>query len=160
MRITPEPFDPEAFAPFGECFALRDPSGERHDFAATMANGRSHAALNVSVGRSKPQTGPIKVTALEKHDASAQTFAPIVVGRWLAAVAPTAPDGGPDLARLRAFVLDETVGVCYRPNVWHHPFCCFDKPAEMLMLRWDDRSEADTTWFKLPADADIEIALP
>lgn len=160
MRIVPEPFDAAAFAPFGECFALRDPGGERHDFAAHMANGRSHATLNVSVGRAKPQTGPIKVTALEKHDLSAQTFAPIVVGRWLAAVAPALPDGQPDFKALRAFVLDETVGICYRPNVWHHPFACFDRPSEMMMLRWDDRSEADTTWAKIPAGLDIEIALP
>ena len=113
-----------------------------------------------SVSRSKPQTDPIKVVALERHDLSAQTFAPIVVGRWLAAVAPTAPDGGPDFERLEAFVLDETVGICYRPNIWHHPFACFDGPAEMLMLRWDDRTEADTTWAKVPAGLDIEIALP
>lgn len=160
MLIVPKPFDPAAFEPFGECFALRDMAGERHDFAAHMANGRSHATLNVSVSRSKPQTVPIKVQALERHDLSAQTFAPVVVGRWLAAVAPTAPDGGPDFERLEAFVLDETVGICYRPNVWHHPFACFDSPAEMLMLRWDDRTEADTTWAKVPAGLDVEIALP
>jgi len=160
MRIVPQRFDPEAFAPYGECFALRDERGETHPFAAAMANGRSHATLNVSITRARATTAPIKVTALEKHDASAQTFAPIVVGRWLSAVAPTLPDGGPDFSKLRAFVLDDAVGVCYRPNVWHHPFACFDGPAEMLMLRWDDRTEADTTWFKAPADADIEIALP
>jgi len=28
------------------------------------------------------------------------------------------------------------------------------------MLRWDDRTEADTTWAQAPADTDIEIALP
>ncbi len=160
MRITPKPFDPEAFAPFGECFALRDLKGDRHDFAAAMANGRSHATLNVSISRSQPKTAPIKVVALERHDQSAQAFAPIVVGRWLVAVAPNLPDGQPDFEKLQAFVLDETVGVCYRPNVWHHPFGCFDSPAEMLMLRWDDRTEADTTWAKAPAGADIEIALP
>ncbi len=160
MLITPKPFDPDAFAPYGECFALRDPGGERHDFAARMANGRSHAVLNVSVGRAKPQTGPIKVSALERHDFSAQTFAPIVVGRWMAAVAPNLPNGQPNFEKLEAYVLDETIGICYRPNVWHHPFACFDKPAEMLMLRWDDRSEADTTWAKAPAGVDVEIALP
>lgn len=160
MRIVAKPFDPDAFAPFGECFALRDPDGERHDFAAAMTNGRSHATLNVSVSRSKPQAGPIKVTALERHDLSAQAFAPIAVGRWLAAVAPNLPDGGPDFDRLQAFVLDETVGICYRPNVWHHPFACFDRPAEMLMLRWDDRTEADTTWADAPAGAEIEIVPP
>ena len=34
------------------------------------------------------------------------------------------------------------------------------KPAEMLMLRWDDRTEADTTWAQAPAGVDVEIALP
>ena len=160
MRIIPKPFDPAAFAPFGECFALRDPSGERHDFAATMANGRSHATLNVSIGRAKPKTAPIKVAALEKHDASAQVFAPIVVSRWLAAVAPMLADGQPDFAKLRAFVIDDRIGICYRPNVWHHPFACFDSTSEMMMLRWDDRTEADTTWANAPVDLDIEIALP
>lgn len=160
IKLTPKPFDPEAFAPFGECFALRAPSGERHDFAASVTNGRSHARLNVSVSRSKPQLGPIKVTALERHDLSAQTFVPVVANRWLAAVAPNDAAGGPDFERLQAFVLDETVGICYRANVWHHPFACFDGPAEMLMLRWDDRTEADTTWAKVPAGLEIEIAAP
>ena len=160
MLIVPKPFDPAAFEPYGECFALRDLAGERHDFAAHMANGRSHATLNVSVSRSQPQTGPIKVAALERHDLSAQTFAPIVVGRWMAAVAPTTSDGGPDFERLEAYVLDETIGICYRPNVWHHPFACFDGPAEMLMLRWDDRSEADTTWAHAPDGVSVTIALP
>ena len=153
-------FDAEAFAPFGECFALRDPKGERHDFAAHMANGRSHATLNVSVGRAEPASAPIAVKALERHDLSAQTFVPVVVSRWMVAVAPDLPDGQPDFAKLQAFILDETVGVCYRPNVWHHPFACFDAPAEMLMLRWDDRSEVDTTWAHAPAGLDLSIALP
>lgn len=160
MLIRPEPFDPDAFAPFGECFQMREAGGETHPFAATMANGRSHATLNVSVSRAKPQSKPIPVLALERHDASAQTFAPIVVGRWLAAVAPDLPDGSPDFGRLRAFVLDETIGICYRPMVWHHPYACFDRPAEMMMLRWDDRTAADTTWAKAPVDLKIEIALP
>ena len=160
MLIQPRPFDAEAFAPYGESFALRDLNGDRNDFAATMANGRSHAALNVSVSRAKPQLAAIKVVALERHDASAQTFAPILVGRWLAAVAPDLPNGQPDFARLEAFVLDDKTGICYRPNVWHHPFACFDQPAEMLMLRWDDKTDADTTWAKAPAGANIEIALP
>lgn len=160
FTLAARPFDADAFAPYGECFALRDPKGERHDFAAHMANGRSHAALNVSVGRSPPKTGPIKVTALERHDLSAQTFAPILVSRWMAAVAPDLPDGQPDFEKLQAFILDETVGVCYRPNVWHHPFVCFDAPAEMLMLRWDDRTEADTTWANAPDGVDVEIVIP
>ncbi|MGZ0187646.1 MAG: ureidoglycolate lyase [Alphaproteobacteria bacterium] len=160
MKIIAKPFDAVAFEPFGECFALRDENGERHDFAAHMANGRSHATLNVSIGRAKPVTGPIKVAALERHDQSAQTFAPIVVGRWLAAVAPTLPNGQPDFEKLQAFVMDETVGICYRPNVWHHPFACFDQAAEMLMLRWDDRTEADTSWAKTPEGVNVEIVLP
>ena len=160
MLIVPKPFDPEAFAPYGECFALRDLNGDRHDFAATVATGRSHAALNVSISRSKPATGPIKVPALERHDRSSQAFAPIVVGRWLVAVCPDLPYGSPDFEGLQAYVLDEAVGICYRPNVWHHPFTCFDQPAEMLMIRWDDRTDADTTWAKSPPGVDIEIALP
>jgi len=157
MRVKAVPFDAEAFAPFGECFALRDPGGERHDFAAMVSNGRSHANLNVSVGRSKPTPGPIRVEALERHDFSAQVFAPIIVSRWMAAVAPNRPDGGPDFEKLKAFILDETVGICYRANVWHHPYACFDAPAEMLMLRWDDRTEADTTWAKVPEGFTLEI---
>ena len=159
-RVVPEPFDADAFAPYGECFALRDLDGDRHEFAANMFNGRAHAELNVSVSRAKPQTADFAVPALERHDASAQTFAPIACGRWMVAVAPTLADGGPDFENLRAFIMDETVGVCYAPNVWHHPFVCFDQPAEMLMLRWDDRTEADTTWAQTPAGVDVEIALP
>ena len=160
ITVEAKPFDADAFAPFGECFALRDPGGDGHEFAAHMANGRSHATLNVAVSRAKPSPLSIKVAALERHDASAQTFAPVNVSRWMVAVAPNLSDGQPDFANLRAFIMDETVGVCYRPNVWHHPFACFDAPAEMMMLRWDDRTEADTTWAKAPADMDVTINVP
>lgn len=161
MRVVAEPFDATAFAPYGDCFALRDVDGDTHAFAATVSNGRSHAKLNVAISRAKPTTTTtIKVTALEKHDLSAQVFVPVAVGRWLVAVAPKTADGQPDFEKLRAFVMDESIGVCYRPDVWHHPFACFDRAAEMLMLRWDDRTEADTTWAKAPADVEVEIALP
>ena len=160
MLIRPEPFDIEAFAPYGECFALRDLEGDRHDFAAQLTNGRSHARLNVSISRSKPQTSAIRVAALERHDHSAQAFAPIVVSRWLVAIAPNTTEGGPDFSQLRAFVMDENLGICYRPNVWHHPFACFDTPAEMLMLRWDDQTESDTTWAKTPSGSEVQISLP
>lgn len=160
MRLVPVPLTAEAFAPFGRVFDLRDTALPNRDFVASVDNRRVEARLNVAVSRTKPTALPQRVVALERHEHSSQLFVPMVAARWLVVVAPSSPIGDPIHCEMRAFVADTTKGVCYAPCIWHHPFVCLDAPAEMLMLRWDDGTDADTTWHRVPGAMEIELRAP
>jgi ureidoglycolate lyase len=160
MRLVPVSLTADAFAPFGRVFELRDTALANQSFVASVENRRSHARLNVAVSRTRPTTLPQRVVALERHEHSSQLFVPMVASRWLVVVAPSNPMGDPIHCEMRAFVADMSKGVCYAPDVWHHPFVCLDAPAEMLMLRWDDDTAADTTWHRVPGAMEIELRAP
>ena len=66
-----------------------------------------------------------------------------VVARYLVCVAPTLPDGGPDLSGLRAFLCGPGQGVAYAPGTWHHPMVALDAPGEFTMLAWEDGTALD-----------------
>jgi ureidoglycolate lyase len=70
------------------------------------------------------------------------------ISRFLVLVCPTDPAGDPDLARMMAFVGARDQGICYRPDVWHHPFGVLDAPSQCTVLRFDMRNEEDTVWFE------------
>lgn len=146
-EICVEPLTAEAFASYGEVIAL-GPLGRAHStrYAADVENRRPAARLNVSISQQVPSVLPLVVKAMEKHPHSAQTFVPTKIARYLVLVAPTAADGGPDLAGLRAFVAGPEQGINYRPDIWHHPFTVLDGPAECVVLRYDMDDEEDTIW--------------
>ena len=58
-------------------------------------------------------------------------------------------DGTPDFGTLAAFVGDGTAGINYHLGTWHHPMRVIEQAGAFVMLRWDDRSQADTTWYRL-----------
>lgn len=91
----------------------------------------------VVVLRSKPvPIVDLKISRLERHPYSAQTFLPIVAGRWLVLAVPSRGDGSPDCARTAAFLAGPEDGICIRPNIWHAALTVFDRPAEMAMMMW------------------------
>ena len=47
---------------------------------------------------------------MERHEFSSQTFVPVDVVRWLIVVAPHATQGGPDMAKARAFIANGQQG--------------------------------------------------
>ena len=86
---------------------------------------------------------PLTLAVLERHPYSTQAFLPLICTRFLVCVAPTLPDGEPDLSGLRAFVCGPGQGINYRPGVWHHGIVALDAPAEFAMLAWEDGSSGD-----------------
>ena len=56
---------------------------------------------------------------------------------------PTAPDGGPDVSGLRAFVCGPGQGISYGVGVWHHPIIALDDDADFVMLAWEDGTALD-----------------
>ncbi|NKB56519.1 MAG: DUF1932 domain-containing protein [Alphaproteobacteria bacterium] len=148
--LVAQPLTADAFAPFGDVIAIgQGEPGTRDAFAAAMDNKRSDAQLNVSVSRAKETPVPLQVKWMERHPYSGQTFVPLDISRYLMLVAPSTPNGAPNLGKLQAFIAGPDQGINYRAGVWHHPFTALDRPSECLVLRFDDGSEADTEWFEV-----------
>jgi ureidoglycolate lyase len=147
----------EAFAPFGQVVATGVTRGAsanqgtatRYDFAAQLESTRATAKPNLAVFQSVKKTLPFKVKLLERHPSSTQAFLPMVCARFLVCVAPTLPDGRPDVANLRAFVCGPGEGINYRRDVWHHPIIAIDADAQFSMLAWEDGTAGDCVEYVL-----------
>lgn len=156
--LRTEPLTAQAFAPFGQ--VLQTPqSGDRNmnqgtavrlDRCAALVSTRSDCPPNLAMVRSLPQAMPLKMRLLERHPCSSQAFIPLQCSRYLVIVAPTAADGRPDWAGLRAFVATAGQGINYAAGTWHHPFTALDTPADLAMLAWEDGSSRDCEEVPLP----------
>lgn len=151
-RVLPAvPLTAAEFAPFGRVVSAGLQPGSsanqgtavRFDFCAELTSTREGARPNLAVFRSVAKALPFDVVLLERHPCSTQVFIPMVVSRYLVCVAPTLPDGGPDVAGLRAFVCAPGQGVAYAPGTWHHPMVALDSPGEFAMLAWEDGGPND-----------------
>ena len=145
------PLTADAFLPFGRVVSAGLQPGSsanqgtavRFDFCADLQTTRPGAKANLAVFRSVAKTLPHDVLLLERHPCSTQVFLPMVVQRYLVCVAPTRPDGEPDLVGLAAFVCLPGQGVAYAPGTWHHPMVALDAPGEFAMLAWEDGTPLD-----------------
>ncbi len=143
MELKAEPLTAAAFAPFGEVLAAPNESG-RNYFDASLGNARPGARPSLSyVNRGAAATLPLEAKLLERHEFSSQTFVPFDVGRWLIVVAPHAPQGGPDVAKARAFIAGPDQGVTYRVNTWHHGLTVLDRPGRFAVFMWRDGGSGD-----------------
>lgn len=149
--VRAEPLTPEAFAPFGQVIsaglgdgvAANQGTAVRFNWAAELVNERPGARANLAVFRSTPKELPFQIRLLERHSGSSQLFVPMSCDRFLVAVCPADGAGEPELSGLRAFVCGPGQGVNYSPNIWHHPILALNRPAEFVMLAWEDGTPAD-----------------
>src|SRR4051812_41367115 len=149
MEFTTERLTAEAFAPFGEVIAVPERPG-RHYYSAALGSARAGAQPSLSMTMRAPAAGlPLVATMLERHEFSSQTFVPVDAGRWLVAVCPHAASGGPDVARLRAFVAGPDQGVTYRMNTWHHGLTVLDRPGRFAVFMWTDGTSGDEEFVTL-----------
>lgn len=142
MRLTLEPLTAEAFAPFGEVLEAPAAPGRVY-IEGALANRRADAKPSLSFSTRAPAALPLRSTTMERHLHSSQSFVPMEAGRWLVLVAPHGADGGPDMARARAFAARPDQGVTYGADVWHHPSTVFDRPARFAIFMWKDGTAAD-----------------
>lgn len=167
-RLAAVPLTSESFAPFGDVLgapgapqasasgrAVNLGTALRRDRAASLESTRPAAAPNLALFRCEPQALPFRATLLERHPHSTQLFASLGGARWLLVVAPTLPDGEPDLEGARAFLASAGQGVNFRRGLWHHPVVALDRPAELLMLAWEDGGPGDCE--ERPLSVPIEI---
>ena len=156
--IVAEPLTAEAFKPFGAVLE-GPPTPGRVYVSDTLANGRAHAPVCLSVATVQPKKDlPLQVTVLERHEHSSQTFVPLSVSRYLVLATLDAPGGGPDLTRLRAFVARAGQGVTYAMGTWHHPVTVLDAPASFAGLMWRDGTSGDEEF--VPVTTPLTVVVP
>jgi len=143
MEIIPQPLTRDAFAPFGDVIDVPNEPGRLY-YEEALGNLRPTARPSLSVSL-KPETRdrPLRAELLERHQFSSQTFMPLDVGRWLIVVAPHATQGGPDSARVRAFIAEGRQGVTYKTDTWHHGLTVLDRPGRFAVFMWRDGSKGD-----------------
>lgn len=149
MKLTLEPLTAEAFAPYGDVLAAPAEPGRSYIDGAYRSL-RPDARPSLSFTRKAPVTLPIASHLMERHEFSAQSFIPMDGGICIIIVAAHAADGGPDMARARAFLAAPGQGVTYAPNVWHHPFTVLERPACYAVAMWLDGSKGDEEFVTVP----------
>lgn len=158
MPLIARPLTQEAFKAFGQVLMATGPGGpERHEFAASIDNGRALAKPNMTFIKGAVKPGPVMVRAMEKHEFSNQTFVPLNGTCYLVAVCPSDAGGGPDTTALQAFVATGGQAVNFGIDVWHAPNTVLTEPGEFVMLRHDDGSAIDTETVELETPVEVDI---
>jgi len=154
VNLAARPLSAAAFAPFGDVLAF-DPAQARPVNSGNALRADLPACFAFTAGQPKlalfrvqAQRLPIAVTVLEQHPNSSQMFFSVSSDRFLVIVAPTAPDGGPEIGKAEAFVGRRGQGINYRAGLWHAPMIALDTDGEFLMLIWEQ---------DMPEDCRIEI---
>lgn len=147
--LSAEPIDLDAYAPFGALIAPRATPrianhgrAEAWDDLAPLVSERPLARPTVSLFRCAPETAPfLDVRWLERHPRSTQMFVPMRAGRYLAVVARGGDE--PDLATLRAFVVEGSRAITYHPGTWHHPMVALDGSLDFVNFIFADGTSED-----------------
>lgn len=147
LTIVPEPLTPAAFAPFGHVHAP-DPSHAPVTNVDLLASGRARMSDPLrpermadwdildywpdigTISRDTMKLGYVRCRAkamtfswFERHLKGTQTLLPVAGGRSVLPVVPandvSRDSGLPDLALVRAFLLDGTLAITLAPGTWH-----------------------------------------
>lgn len=158
MRIVrAEPISAQAFEPFGELLEAPATFGRTY-FNRVLGSNRPAAPPSLSLSHLKPLAAiPLDVTLLERHAHSSQSFLPLDVGRYLVVVAPHAAGGGPDVDRIRAFVVPGHQGISYAIDTWHHGMAALDRPARFAVVMWRDGSAGDEEFVQVAQPVRVTI---
>ena len=154
--ITAHPIDTDSFAPYGQLLKVPAEKG-RYDFQAELSNRRDDAKPNILLARVSAVSLPLDMKVMERHPHSSQAFFPLDAARYIVMVCPDAADGGPDMDRLDAFLINGDQGINYNTATWHHPMTVLDSDAQFAALVWEDGSEADTEWYTLPPEQQVRV---
>lgn len=152
-RLAAVPLTGAGFAAFGEVVE-HDGAGCRHFMSVPLEVPRAELKLWTS-RIEKAVALPFRVTQLERHPRSAQTFMPMLESRFLVVVAPPSRGDAPDLDALRAFVAGPGQGIAYRAGTWHHGMVVLDAPGQFAVMMGMAGTEPETELWDLPAPLEV-----
>ena len=148
-EIKIEPLTPEAFAPFGELISAKDRPPDFQGESGTQGWAIDFRSGTPLVMLLKTPYQGLRVTKLERHFNVTQSFLPLGGSPAVVAVAP-AGNGDrtslPGPERVRAFLLDGTVGYALARGTWHS----LDRlplypPATQWVIITDRETQEDLT---------------
>jgi len=153
-----EPLTAAVFVPFGSVVdgsgpgrAVNEGRALRHGGVAGLVHDTGAVAPVLAVYAISASAWPVATSEFERHRRSAQLFVPMAGEGLLAVVAPDGADGGPDVARARAFVVPAGTGIVYAPGTWHVPLVALGAAARCAMLMWETGTAEDCEVWRLPA---------
>ena len=169
LNIKATPLSQEAYEKYGDVISIRSDVkpvsanlgfAKRYNFLSELKNLRpNHAEANLCFFHCDPMVSApactFEMKLLENHPKSTQVFIPMGVERYLVLVCL----GGekPDLSTLRAFLVNGSQGISYRPGVWHHPLVAMDRVSDFACLVFEDGSESDCSVVKLESSVQIDF---
>ena len=154
--IVPAPIDLASFRPFGD-YVKRPATTGRVDCGRDLETNRTDARPCVFLTSLEPTTGThIRVSEMERHQFSSQTFVHMSGGRWLIVVCPPDATGGPDIAAAQAFIAGPNDVVTYKPDTWHHSLTVLDAPSCHAVVMWRNGSRTDEE-FRQVAAFDVSL---
>ena len=158
QRIVPEKLTGAAFSPFGEVVEFAGEERRRH-LANPFDATRDATRFAMWVTRADtPARLPLRISVLERHRSTAQTFIPLAPVRYLVVVAPSDAGGFPALAGIKAFIAGPGQGVSYRPDTWHHGLTVLERPGDFAVTMGMREDGKDDEFLDL-AEA-VEIGEP
>jgi ureidoglycolate lyase len=158
ISVEAEPLAPGSFARFGDVVA-RPTAARRHYLPTSLDCADDAGAISLWIsGAAAVKSLPLRLTVLERHPFSAQTFIPLDAGRYLVIVCGADPQGGPDLTTLRAFLAGAHQSVTFARNVWHHPMTVLEKPIEFAVAMGMTGRGDDDIFQDL--DTDVTVVMP
>ena len=155
MHLHLDRFSAEAFAPYGQTIGLPGIGGEAV-LHGLLGPSRDDAAFCGKLDTHGAKTLPFTAPRMERHEHTEQLFVPLGPARYVIAAALPGPDGAPDLATMRGFLVEGSIGICYERGVWHLPITILDRPTTFLMMMKAVGDAAiDTSWATLPQPLDV-----
>ena len=141
-KLAVRPLTKESFAPFGEVLETQGAETRlinagactRFHALATVETRGEGARAVVSLFRTEPTALPLRLSMMERHPLGSQVFWALSGGDWLVAVAPD-ENGRPGAPLV--FRASGRQGVCYAPNVWHHPLLALGQVSDFLIVDRD-----------------------
>lgn len=155
FSLKARPVDAAALAPYATVLDAAD--GKARAFPEVMAKGEVPGAHAFTILCPKPVEGLVRITALERHPHSTQSFVPLKAGRWLILVAPKNEKGEPDMAEALAFVAGPEDAICIGQDVWHAGLTVFDQPAQFGMIMWKADSAEDGVLWHLAEPVAVDV---
>jgi ureidoglycolate lyase len=140
MRITALSNPPPGLSRFATLVEPPAHPGDRRLYSDWLAPVPG-LALQFHMNHVAPSALPLQIAQVEAHPHAAQVFLPVDVDRYVVTVMP----GGdtPDPAGAVAVVLPGTVGIVYRPGVWHAGMTVLGRSGHFAVLMWRGAADDD-----------------
>ena len=134
MRIIKlEPLTKFAFAKFGDVLDAAE-ANPQINFSVNILNSLDGARTNVSLIKAPILKLPSKITLLQRHPLSWQSYFPLGSTDYVIIVAHSGPYGAPDLDTLVGFSVPAGIGISYHPKTWHAAASSLTTPGHFVMI--------------------------